>query len=302
MNDDAQILIARLLTHQTLRRDDKLVKRVLSDELFRAEIDTRLLATGLKLLDNVYADHVTLALTRAIEPKIFGARDVWQNNNFGLSRDGVALLVVLWAQIILPKRERQETHQHAEDDQNDMFGVEKPLPRAEDTSIGIAYKALLADFGDKLGKKTRLDMNLGILAKLGFIERRGDVIVEGPLLDLMMDTDLLKERIINGALADVFKRAPAQIIPVPRRAPPAAADATVAAEEPADAADAEVPAFDAPAFDVPAFDVPAAIHREVLPVGASAEEHAVEADAAHDSAAGDDHAAAAPSDDTPARD
>ena len=221
MNDDSQILIARLLSHQTLRRDDKLVKRVLSDELFRKEVDTRLLAVGLKLLDNVYADHVTLALHRNIEPKIFGAKDVWQNNNFGLSRDGVALLVVLWALIILPKRERQEAHQHAEQDQNDMFDKEKPLPSAEDASIGISYRALLADFGDKLGKKTRLDMNLGILSKLGFIERRGDIIVEGPLLDLMMDTVMLKERIINGALADVFKRAPAQIIPVPRRAPPA---------------------------------------------------------------------------------
>lgn len=221
MNDDAQILIARLLTHQTLRREDKLVKRVLSDETFRAEVDQRLLAVGMKLLDNVYADHVTLALHRSIEPKIFGARDVWQNNNFGLSRDGVALLVVLWAQIILPKRERQETHQHAEDSQNDMFGVEKPLPRAEDTSIGIAYKALLADFGDKLGKKTRLDMNLGILGKLGFIERRGDIIVEGPLLDLLMDTDLLKERIINGALADVFKVAAPVVVHVPRDSVPA---------------------------------------------------------------------------------
>lgn len=243
MNDDAQILIARLLSHQTLRRDDKLVKRVLSDEQFRTEVDARLLAVGLKLLDNVYADHVTLALHRNIEPKIFGAKDVWQNNNFSLSRDGVALLVVLWAQIILPKRERQETHQHAEDNQNDMFGVEKPLPRAEDTSIGIAYKALLADFGDKLGKKTRLDMNLGILSKLGFIERRGDVIVEGPLLDLLMDTDLLKERIVNGALADVFKRSPPTIVAVPRSEPPIAIDA------PAEAAndDEEIlPAFDAP--------------------------------------------------------
>ena len=107
MNDDSQILIARLLTHQTLRRDGKLVKRVLSDELFRAEVDTRLLESGLKMIDNVYADHVTLALHRAVEPKIFGAKDIWQNNNFGLTRDGVALLVVLWAQIILPKRERQ---------------------------------------------------------------------------------------------------------------------------------------------------------------------------------------------------
>ena len=114
----------------------------------------------------------------------------------------------------MPKRERQETHQHADDDQNDMFGTDKPLPRAEDASIGIAYKALLADFGDKLGKKTRMDMNLGTLAKLGFIERRGDFIVEGPLLDLMMDTDVLKERIINGALAEVFKRAPSRLVAV----------------------------------------------------------------------------------------
>ena len=48
-------------------------------------------------------------------------------------------------------------------------------------------------------------MNLGSLNRLGFIERRGDLICEGPLLDLLMDTDTLKERIVNGALADIFK-------------------------------------------------------------------------------------------------
>jgi hypothetical protein len=218
MNDDSQTLIARLLAHQTLAREDKLVKKALSDELFRSEIDARLSACGLKLLDNVYADYVTLALAREVEPKVFGAREVWQNNNLGLARDGVALLVVLWAMIILPKRERQEAHQNAEQDQNDMFGKEKPMPRAEEASIGISYRALLADFGDKLGKKTRLDMNLGQLSKLGFIERRGDMIIEGPLLDLMMDTDILKERVVNGALADIFQRAPheAEILSFPQ--------------------------------------------------------------------------------------
>ena len=109
--------------------------------------------------------------------------------------------------IILPKRERQEAHQAAMEDQEDMFGKEKPMPRAEDASMGISYRALLADFGEKLGKKTRMDMNLGQLAKLGFVERRGDMIMEGPLLDLMMDTDALKDRIINGALADIFGKA-----------------------------------------------------------------------------------------------
>lgn len=206
MTDDAQVLIAQLLTHQTLARENKLVKRALTDELFRTEIDARLAACGMKFLDNVYADNVTLALTREIEPKIFGSREVWQNNNLGLARDGVALLVVLWAMIILPKRERQEAHQAALEDQEDMFGKDKPMPRAEDASMGISYRALLADFGDKLGKKTRMDMNLGQLAKLGFVERRGDMIMEGPLLDLMMDTDALKDRIVNGALADIFGR------------------------------------------------------------------------------------------------
>jgi len=231
MNDDAQILIARLLTHQALTRKDKLVKRALSDELFRMEIDQRLAACGMKLLDNVYADHVTLALTRDVEPKVFGEREVWQNNNMGLGRDGVALLVVLWALIILPKRERQEAHQHAEQDQNDMFDKEKPLPSAEDASIGISYRALLADFGDKLGKKTRMDMNLGQLSRFGFIERRNDIILEGPLLDLLMDTDTLKERVVNGALQDIFQWAPR-----PAAVPEVAADTATDVAEIADTA------------------------------------------------------------------
>ncbi|PRC92421.1 hypothetical protein [Solimicrobium silvestre] len=210
MNQESQILIARLITHQTLKREDKLVKRAITDELFRADVDARLLACGMKFVDNVYADHVTLALLRDVESKVFGARDSWQNNNFGLARDGVALLVVLWAMIILPKRERQASHQYGDVDQSEMFGKEKPMPRAAETSVGVSYKALLSDFGDKLGKKTKMDMNLGSLNRLGFIERKGDLICEGPLLDLMMDTDLLKERIVNGALADIFKLNPTE--------------------------------------------------------------------------------------------
>jgi hypothetical protein len=215
MNEDAQILIARLLAHQTLPRKDRLVRQALSDDVFRLDLDHRLAACGMKLVDNVYADHVTLALAREVEPKVFGAREVWQNNNLGLGRDGVALLVVLWALIILPKRERQEAHQLARDDQHDMFGVARPMPRAEDTSIGLPYRTLLADFGEKLGRKTRMDMNLGQLARFGFIERQGEIISEGPLLDLLMDTDVLKERVINGALADIFKRAPVDPAPAP---------------------------------------------------------------------------------------
>jgi len=168
MNDDAQILIARLLTHQALTRKDKLVKRALSDELFRMEIDQRLAACGMKLLDNVYADHVTLALTRDVEPKVFGEREVWTKQQHGAGPRWRGFAGGVVGTDHLPKRERQEAHQHAEQDQNDMFDKEKPLPSAEDASIGISYRALLADFGDKLGKKTRMDMNLGQLSRFGF--------------------------------------------------------------------------------------------------------------------------------------
>ena len=88
-----------------------------------------------------------------------------------------------------------------------------------------------------------MDMNLGTLAKLGFIERRGDFILEGPLLDLMMDTDVLKERIINGALVDVFKRAPARLVAVDL-------DADLSADLSADIGDLP-DAGDEPASDLP---------------------------------------------------
>ena len=97
----------------------------------------------------------------------------------------------------------KEAHQLAQEDQTDMFGKEKPMPRAEETSIGISYRTLLADFGEKLGKKTRMDMNLGQLARLGFIERKSDLIMEGPARPLD-GYRCIEDRIINGALSDIF--------------------------------------------------------------------------------------------------
>ena len=88
------------------------------------------------------------------------------------------------------------------------------MPRSADVSVGISYLTLLADFGEKLGNKTKINMKLGILNRIGFIERKGDLICEGPLLDLMMDTDVLKERIVNGALADFFKTPPISTSPI----------------------------------------------------------------------------------------
>ena len=157
-------------------------------------------------MDNIYADHVSLALLPAAQTQVMGEAGVNANNNLELPRDGVALLVVLWALIILPKRERQTSRAPVAEPQNEMFASSKPLPAVRDVSLVLSYKALLEDYGPQLGKKTRLDGNLKLLERHGFILRRQDDIAEGPLLDVLLDYDILAPRILDGALADVLAR------------------------------------------------------------------------------------------------
>ena len=80
------------------------------------------------------------------------------------------------------------------------------MPTAASVSPTLSYRSLLADFGNQLGKKLRLDANLKLLERNGFIIRRGEDIAEGPLLDLQLDYDTLAPRILDGALADVLAR------------------------------------------------------------------------------------------------
>ncbi len=207
-NDPAARLIARLLALRYLPRDDADVRRVLVDTGFRDEIETRLAASGLRLLAQPFAAHVSVALAREQEAAVFEQNDAWQASNLGLPRDAVALLVILWALIILPKRERQLTSEAAQTDtQNELFETVKLTPAARDASRGIAENVLLEDYGKLLGGKARLQQfALPQLSRLGFIERRNKVIHEGPLLDLAFDYAEFAPRILEGALSDLLKQ------------------------------------------------------------------------------------------------
>lgn len=208
MNQEITALIARLLAHRWLPRTDAQVRRALVDESFRAELENRLESAGLELLDNPFAAHVAVGLREEVTDAVFGGRD-YQPSTMGLTRDEIALLVVIWALIILPKRERQIGRRTREDDgQNDMFGQDKPIMHGEEVSGAILEASLLADFGAQLGGKTKIrNFALGKLARLGFIERRAGYIHEGPLLDVLLDYRVLADRIINGTLADVLAAA-----------------------------------------------------------------------------------------------
>ncbi len=208
--DDAGLLIAELLSRKYLPRTHGRVRRALSDAELFAQVELRLAQVGLRWVDNIYADHVCLALQPAAQGSVLGEAGLNGNNNLELPRDAVALLVVVWALIVLPKRERQTSRTEPEAPQNDLFAGSKPLPPSRSVSPVLSYKTLLEDYGNQLGKKTRLDSNLKLLERHGFILRKQDDIAEGPLLDVLLNYDLLAPRILNGALADVLAREQAQ--------------------------------------------------------------------------------------------
>ncbi|WP_255987958.1 hypothetical protein [Chitinolyticbacter albus] len=206
MDQALNILVARLLAHRFIPRRDPLARRALIDELFRESLEHRLAECGLQLLENPYAEYIAVGLKPEMEDWVFGEGENWLSNNMGLPRDAIALLVVLWALIILPKRERQIARAETTGDtQSDMFGEQKPITHGEEMAPGVPEDAVYADFGKKLGGKARFSMNLGQLAKLGFVLRRNKMIHEGPLLDLMIDYARLAPRIIEGALGEVLQ-------------------------------------------------------------------------------------------------
>ena len=204
MDQAIQVLVGRLLAHRYIERTDPVAKRALVDPAFREAVEARLNEVGLVLLENPYAQYIAVALKKDLEEFVFATDEGWLSNNMGLPRDAIALLVILWALIILPKRERQiARNEENAVEQIDMFGV-KVAAIPPDISPSISEEAIYADFGKQLGGKMRFTTNLGQLTRLGFITRRNKVIQEGPLLDLMLDYATLAPRIIEGALKQVL--------------------------------------------------------------------------------------------------
>lgn len=205
-HDPAARLIARLLAQRYLPREDAEIRRLLVDGSLRDEVEQRLAGCGLRLLAQPFAAHVGIALLRETESAVFEQNDSWQASNIGLPKDTVALLVILWALIILPKRERQLSVETAQA-QGEMFENVRLTPLAHEASRGILVNVLLEDYGKLLGSKVRIQQfALPQLSRLGFIELRNKVIHEGPLLDLAFDYAEMAPRILQGALSDLLKQ------------------------------------------------------------------------------------------------
>jgi hypothetical protein len=202
----AQVLAARLIAMQWLPRKDEQVTRLITDEIFREDVLARLKACGLCLLENPFAKNVAIGLDESSTQAVMGRDTNYLSNTFGLKQDAMALLVILWALLIIPKRQKQLNASADEvDDQMEFFPSPKLVAHEEIDQPAVKLNALISDFGGKLGKKQRININLGQLKRLGFVSQHNELITEGPLLDLAFDYKHMASRIIEGALADILQ-------------------------------------------------------------------------------------------------
>lgn len=193
----AQEICSRLMIKPYIPKND-FKDLVVNDDL-RREVESRLRTVGLVLVDNYYSKYFAVRLADEIE------RDAalsWATN-FNLEKPAIALLVVLWAKLVFPKRVAQERREQPGENVRPLFPASEPMP---DIEVATSEAALRAELGKKCGG-AKLPIYLGQLRRHGFIEySRLDRIVEGPLLDLLVDGQQMAIKLKNSALWDVLGR------------------------------------------------------------------------------------------------
>ncbi len=196
----AEEVCAHLLVFPYLRRDR--YRDLVLDEELRAEVDRRLSAVGMELAESFYSDYFSVRLKGSVEADI---RFDWASSH-RLPRTVVALLVVLWAKLVLPRRAARDRRIDPDEPNLELFPDNKVPP---EYVVKVPKEALLAEFGPKFGRSNLLRY-LGMLKRLGFIrEDRTGRLFEGPLLDLKVDGPRLASEIQNGVLWDLLSAGPA---------------------------------------------------------------------------------------------
>ena len=201
VSNKAGLICARLISRRFLRKNE--IKELFLDENIRSQVEDLFKSVGLELVTHIYTDYVALKVRKDMEHAVF--EDGVGGNlttNINLSRGAITLLAIVWAKLILPKRQMQIERKTPENDnQMTLLKERKPIPKEE--LVRLEESAVFADFGEKLGGKTRFGQYLSELSRHGFIRRREGIITEGPMLDTIIDYSFLAPRIINGCLAEV---------------------------------------------------------------------------------------------------
>lgn len=190
----AREICAHLLVFPYVARDQ--YRDLVLDEELREEVERRLGLAGMTLAESFYSDWFAVRMAGDIEADL---RFDWAVNQ-RLPKGALALLVVLWSKMVLPRRAAADRRIGPDEANLDLFEEPKPA----DWVVKIPREALLAEFAPRFGRSNVLRY-LGTLKRYGFVkEDRANRLYEGPLLDLMVDGQRMATEVQMGALADLL--------------------------------------------------------------------------------------------------
>lgn len=200
----AQEICAHLLIRRYLPK--RSYRDLLLDDVLRDSVSRRLEAVGLQLVDSYTSDHFAVRLAPHIEADV---RFDWATNT-RLPRGALALLVILWSKLVLPRRvaseearKKQVEREAAALEAGEEVVAEEeagPPPR-----LTVARAALYAEFGHRFGK-TAFARYVGQLKNAGYItESRDGDLKEGPLLDPMIDGVQMASKLRDSVLWDLLE-------------------------------------------------------------------------------------------------
>src|SRR6266496_1279750 len=196
--DDPRLICARLLRETAVERKEL---QALAFPEIRGEGERRLGDVGLTLATSAYSEHVGLRLL----PDVSADAAFDSASNLGLKADHCALLVILWARLVLQKRTAADTRQTP--GQAHLL-PEYQLEAARHFQPQIRFETLVREFGPTLGSREHLRRLVSTLRRLRFLGGRGELIEAGPLLELGIDGEKMTAFIRRRVLADLLEKDP----------------------------------------------------------------------------------------------
>ena len=119
---DATVVCAHLLREGYLKKSR--IPHLEMDERLLRDVQGRLAQTGMELVWNTYSPFYAVRFTREIQDTIE------DSNNLGLKNNEIAMLVILWSKLVLPKRLVIEGNNQKEVDKK-LANAAKPVAPAQ---------------------------------------------------------------------------------------------------------------------------------------------------------------------------
>lgn len=176
--DAATRICARLLREGSSPRAEL---PLLDDPEVREEVERRLLSVGLVLATSAGSEHVGLRLS----PEVTAEPPFDTASHLGLRAEACALLVILWARLVLQRRTTDP--------------VERPQ---------VLLETLVRDFQPVLGSRGRIRGLVQQLRRLRFLAGHGEEIEAGPLLELAIDGERMMGFLRREVLAGLLEKSP----------------------------------------------------------------------------------------------